>query len=71
MLLFPPPLLIRPLTENDEDDLTKETKMDTPEIQDEIEASAAQSKKVLITAIGTGILFWTSLFGLVFFCLRT
>ena len=31
----------------------------------------SSSKRVWFTAIGTGVLFWTSLFGLIFFCLRT
>lgn len=40
---------------------------ESPENQEE----TASSTKIWITALGTGILFWTSLFGLIFFCLRT
>jgi len=38
---------------------------------DDLDFSDQNSKRVLWKAIGTGLLFWTSLFGLVFFSLRT
>jgi len=34
-------------------------------------AEQQSSKRIWFTALGTGVLFWTSLFGLIFFCLRT
>ena len=37
----------------------------------ENEVSGERRSKVWIAALGTGLLFWTSLFGLIFFCLRT
>jgi len=39
--------------------------------QEDQDFSDRNSKLVLLKAIGTGLLFWTSLFGLLFFSLRT
>jgi hypothetical protein len=43
--------------------------MNLSNLQDNEESPGSQIK-VWIAALGTGILFWTSLFGLIFFCLR-
>ena len=37
----------------------------------ENEVTDESRSKIWIAALGTGLLFWTSLFGLIFFCLRT
>ena len=42
-----------------------------PNNPEDLTESGASSKITLLTAIGTGLLFWTSLFGILFFCLRT
>ena len=39
-------------------------------VKDSVEREE-RSKLPMITAIGTGLLFWTSLFGILFFCLKT
>ena len=37
----------------------------------ENEVADERRSKIWIAALGTGLLFWTSLFGLIFFCRRT
>ena len=43
--------------------------MNSTETPNNQEATDKQTR-IWITALGTGVLFWTSLFGLIFFCLR-